>query len=187
MSKKERRRRRFQKRGGALLGSLATYISTIGSCSGGEDLPTIMRAGSDLLNDLLRFADAQFDFVGTAHPFGGLYGSAHNTEGGSSDPLHDHTRAILLRADFDTSRMTLQPSEATPGDAIHDALHVILDNLTTVIASARETEDGPEPVAVYAFLGVGEPTGTLPESPTPKDVFSADFEVSYSDESYFLK
>lgn len=67
----DRERRRFRKRGGKVLAGLATYISEIEACGGDADLPAVMKAGERLRAGLLKFADAQFDFVGTANPFGG--------------------------------------------------------------------------------------------------------------------
>lgn len=184
----DRERRRFRKRGGRLLAGLAAYISRIEACSSEADLPAAMKAGRKLRKDLLRFADAQFDFTGTTHPFGRLYESDDGSDNLSLNGLSpSRPVSILLRIDFDASAMQAGSGAVQVDDTVQNNLRIVLEDLRGLVVMTRESDDMLQPVGIYAFLGTGNPVVAQDGSMGPDDVFNAGFDVLYADESHFLQ
>lgn len=94
-------RDRLRLAGDRLVEAVRTHASSIGDIRSDDGVAEIMAAGNQLVPALLAYADAQFDYTGTAFPLGTLYGLVDDDEDEEdvdSGPLSGVT--ILRRTDF---------------------------------------------------------------------------------------
>jgi len=81
--------------------AIRTHASSIGDIRSDDGAAEIMAAGNHLVPALLAYADAQFDYTGTAFPLGTLYGLVDDDEEEEvADPGPVGGVSILRRTDF---------------------------------------------------------------------------------------
>ena len=83
-----------------LLEAIRTHASSIRDISSDDGAAEITAAGNHLVPALLAYADAQFDYTGTAFPLGALYELVNDDAEEDADPDPVGGVSILRRTDF---------------------------------------------------------------------------------------
>lgn len=94
-------RDRLRMAGDKLVEAIRSHASSIGDITGDDGAAEVMAAGNQLVPALLAYADAQFEYTGTAFPLGTLYELVDDDEEEEdADPGPVRGVSILRRTDF---------------------------------------------------------------------------------------